>query len=155
MADETKADVENALREMAEQDMIYWNSVDGKQYIQIMKFDTHQTALQKRTKSQYPAAQEGITVLPTPPDSGTCREVPGNSWKAPEIPLEQNRTEQNRTEQNSTTTEQIDDVVDDDSNLDETQKALKEIEHHFIMRRGVGTMLSVKDMESMQGLLKE
>lgn len=155
MADETKDDVENALREMVEQDLIYWYSVDGKQYIQIKNFDKHQTGLHKRTKSQYPAPEEGTPVLPTPPDSGTFREVPGNSGKAPEIPLEQNRTEQNRTEQNSTTTEQIDDVVDDDSNLDETQKALKEIEHHFIMRRGVGTMLSVKDMESMQDLLKE
>jgi len=151
MADETKDDVENALREMVEQDLIYWYSVDGKQYIQIKNFDKHQTGLHKRTKSQYPAPEEGTPVLPTPPDSRNFRELPGNSGKAPEIPLEQNRTEQNGTEQNST--EQIDDV--DDSSLSETQKALQKIEHHFITRRGVGTMLSSKDMECMQELLKD
>src|SRR5690606_15083062 len=100
---------------------------------------------------KYPDPEEGTPVV----GSASFREVPGNPGKAPEIPLEQNGTERNGTQQNSTSTEQIDDVVDDDSNLDETQKALKEIEHHFIMRRGVGTMLSVKDMESMQDLLKE
>lgn len=147
MADETKDDVENALREMVEQDLIYWYSVDGKQYIQIKNFDKHQTGLHKRTKSKYPAPEEGTPVV----GSASFREFPGNSGKAPEIPLEQNRTEQNGTEQNST--EQIDDV--DDSSLSETQKALQKIEHHFIMRRGVGTMLSSKDMECMQELLKD
>ena len=150
MADETKEDVERALTEMVEQDLIDWYVVDGKQYVQIKNFDKHQTGLHKRTKSQYPAPEDGTPVLPTPPDSGNFREVPGNSEKVPEIPLEQNRNEQNRT---GTTTEQIDDV--DDSSLSETQKALQKIEHHFIMRRGVGTMLSSKDMECMQELLKD
>jgi len=147
MADETKEDVERALTEMVEQDLIDWYVVDGKKYIQIKNFDKHQTGLNKRTKSKYPDPKDGTPVI----GSGNFREVPGNSEKVPEIPLEQNRTEQNRTEQNST--EQIDDV--DDSSLSETQKALQKIEHHFIMRRGVGTMLSSKDMECMQELLKD
>src|SRR5690606_15955807 len=150
MADETKEDVERALTEMVEQDLIDWYVVDGKQYIQIKNFDKHQTGLHKRTKSQYPAPEEGTPVLPTLPDSGNFRELPGNSGNHPEIPLEQNRTEQNRTGTELTTEEN--DVV---GSSDPMSEALQKIEHHYIQRRGLGLIPTAKDMASMESLLKD
>ena len=43
----------------------------------------------------------------------------------------------------------------DDDVKDPMEKALQEIEKHFIQRRGLGLILSPKDMESMQSLLND
>lgn len=83
MLDKTLKDVEEALSSLQRAGLIKWYEVDGDQFIQIDKFDKHQTGLHKRTKSKFP-----------PP--------PGDSRKFPEIPLEENRREENRTEEKGT-----------------------------------------------------
>ncbi|SEN53278.1 hypothetical protein [Lihuaxuella thermophila] len=89
MADETKQDVENALYEMVEQNLIEWYQVDGSQYIQIVDFERHQTGLHKRTKSKFPGPDDPNAKKVSEP----FREIPGNS----EIYRhEENRTEENR-----------------------------------------------------------
>lgn len=80
MLDKTFKEVEEALSSLHRQGLIQWYEVGGNQYIQIDKFDRHQTGLHKRTKSKFP-------------------DPPGNSGNFPEIPLEEKRTEQNRREE--------------------------------------------------------
>lgn len=53
--------------------------VDGDKFIQVIKFDAHQTGLHKRTESKFP-------------------EIPGNSGNPPEIPAQLKRTEEKGTE---------------------------------------------------------
>jgi hypothetical protein len=83
MLSETHEDVEKALMELNNVDLIKWYEVNGEQYLQVMNFEEHQQGLHKRTKSK----------IPDPPDF---------SRKFPEIPSELNRTEQNGTEGNRT-----------------------------------------------------
>ncbi|MFC8686360.1 DnaD domain-containing protein [Brevibacillus porteri] len=80
MLDKTLKDVEEALSSLCREGLIQWYEVGGDQFIQIDKFDRHQTGLHKRTKSKFP-------------------EPPGNSGNFPEIPSEEKRTEENRTEE--------------------------------------------------------
>lgn len=80
MLDKTIKDVEEALSSLHQEGLIQWYEVGGDQFIQIDKFDRHQTGLHKRTKSKFP-------------------EPPGNSGNFPEIPSEEKRTEENRTEE--------------------------------------------------------
>ncbi|MGK5512267.1 DnaD domain-containing protein [Brevibacillus formosus] len=79
MLDKTIKDVEEALSSLHREGLIQWYEIGGDQFIQIDKFDRHQTGLHKRTKSKFP-------------------EPPGNSGNFPEIPFEEKRTEENRTE---------------------------------------------------------
>lgn len=80
MLDKTIKEVEEALSSLYREGLINWYEVNGDQFIEIEKFDKHQTGLHKRTKSKFP-------------------EPPGNSRKFPEIPGQENRTEENRTEE--------------------------------------------------------
>lgn len=86
----TSDQVDKALFELDKSRLIQWYEVDGSKYIQIVDFDEHQSGLHKRTKSKFPE-----------PPLHTIN-VPGNSGKVQNIPLELNRTEQNRTEENRT-----------------------------------------------------
>jgi hypothetical protein len=89
-------DVEKALAALDIVGLICWYHADGQKWIQIQKFDAHQSGLHKRTPS----------LIPEPPDSA----VPGNSRKFPEVPgnsgsrarAELNRTELKRREEKST-----------------------------------------------------
>jgi hypothetical protein len=79
MLSETHEDVEKALMELHNADLIKWYEVNGEQYLQVTNFEEHQQGLHKRTKSK----------VPDPPDF---------SRKFPEIPSELKGTEGNRTE---------------------------------------------------------
>lgn len=78
---------ESALVALEVSGLIQRYAVDGQQVIQIVKFETHQQGLHKRTGSEFPE----------PPPT-----VPGSSGNPPEIPSELKRTEQKGTEQNGT-----------------------------------------------------
>jgi len=137
----TPDQVNDWLNQLEQKGLIRRYEVDGQSYICIPKFLKHQ-------KINRPSESK----LPAPPENFSEGSVSTHGTLTEPSP----RKEEKTTEEKRTTTEQIDDVVDDDdSTLDETQKALQKIEHHFIMRRGVGTMLGVEDMESMQDLLKD
>ncbi|PTX53966.1 hypothetical protein C8P63_12422 [Melghirimyces profundicolus] len=157
MADEGKEDVEQAIREMVGRQIIQWYEVDGKQYIQFENFDKHQTGLHKRTKSHFPAPEEGSPVI-CQSDSGKVRESLGGSEK---IPHEQNRNERNGkdTEQNQRRTEgNTEPKITDGWSVDSASKTgdvLQRIEQHFIQRRGLGTIPSASDIQSMQNLLDD
>jgi hypothetical protein len=81
MLDKSIKEVEIALREMHEMELIIWYEVDGHKYIQINNFEEHQSGLHKRTTSKFP-------------------EVPNDSRKFPEIPPEGKGTELKGTEGN-------------------------------------------------------
>lgn len=83
MMKQTSKDVAKALQEMVDVGLIYWYKVDNEQVVQLIKFEEHQTGLNKRTRSKFPG----------PPEMSNG-EIPGNSEKFPS-----NRTEQNLTEQ--------------------------------------------------------
>lgn len=62
------------LAHLQDVDLITWYSVERKKYIQIVKFEKHQTGLHKRTKSAFP-------------------RVPGTSGNCPEMSGQENLTE--------------------------------------------------------------
>lgn len=86
-------DFQDALRCLHDVKLVTVYKADDDIWLQINKFEVHQSGLNKRTDSR---------ISPPPP------EVPGSSRKFPEIPgisasrarAEQKRTELNRTEQN-------------------------------------------------------
>ena len=172
MADETKEDVERALTEMVEQDLIDWYVVDGKKYIQIKNFDKHQTGLNKRTKSKYPDPKDGTPVI----GSGNFREVPGNSEKVPEIPLEQNRTGTELSAASKNTQSSKEDTTADDNGSDvaaddhlkpaesdnwlsdeltaEQQAEMKKVTDHWRRKRAI-LVIPPADLEAMEELVKK
>lgn len=89
------ADFQDALRCLHESKLVTVYEADDDIWLQINKFEVHQSGLTKRTNSKI-----------SPP----LQEIPGTSMKFPEIPelpasrarAELNRTEQNRTEQKGT-----------------------------------------------------
>lgn len=83
MLDKTIKDIEQSLQRQHDAGLIVLYEVDGDKFIQIVNFEKHQSGLHKRTKSKIP-------------------DIPGNSGKFREIPLEQNRTEENLTEEKGT-----------------------------------------------------
>jgi hypothetical protein len=83
-------DFDRALDHLDAVGLIARYVVDGKRYIQIEKFDEHQSSLHKRTKSKLPAFNE---LQDLPGISGNFRETPGISGSR-----EENRTEEKRTE---------------------------------------------------------
>ncbi|PRX39551.1 hypothetical protein CLV97_1234 [Planifilum fimeticola] len=126
------------LNQLEQKGLIRRYEVDGQSYICIPKFLKHQ-------KINRPSESK----LPAPPDTFNEGSVSTHESLTEPSP----RIEKKTTEEKRTTTEQIEDDVDNDSN--QADRALKKIERHFVMRRGVGTVLSVEDMESMQVLLKD
>ena len=77
----TLGEFEEALRLLHEAELIIWYQVAGKKYVQITKFEPHQTGLHKRTRSQFP-------------------RVPGISGNDAEIPRQLKGTKENLTEEN-------------------------------------------------------
>jgi hypothetical protein len=73
-------DFERAIAHLDSAGLIQCYEANGDKFIQVSKFDDHQTGLHKRSASKIP-------------------EPPGNSRKFPEIPGQQNRTELNRREE--------------------------------------------------------
>ncbi|GMA64731.1 DnaD domain protein [Alicyclobacillus fastidiosus] len=92
MRPESVHEVEKAIQEMVEQDLITWYEVSGVRYIQFNTWERHQTGLHKRTKSAFPDPAEG---------SEQVTEVPGISRSTEEnlTELEQNLTELKDKEQ--------------------------------------------------------
>ena len=76
-------DFQTAIDHIANAGLIDVYDWDGDKFIQITKFDEHQTGLHKRSASKIP-------------------EPPGNSRKFPEIPGQQNRRELKRREEKGT-----------------------------------------------------
>lgn len=74
-------DFEAAISHLDTAGLISIFEVDGDKFIQVIKFDDHQTGLHKRSASKFP-------------------EVPGSSGNPPEIPGQLKRTEQKGTELN-------------------------------------------------------
>jgi len=81
-------DFARALQALNDVGLITWYPAADRQFIQIEKFEPHQSGLHKRTSS----------VFPAPEASGKVPE-PGVSRK---FPVEEKRTEQNLTEGNRT-----------------------------------------------------
>ncbi|MFD0673947.1 hypothetical protein [Cohnella sp. GCM10027633] len=79
----TVREVSDSLQRLHDSGLIVWYTVDSGKFIQIVKFEDHQTGLHKRTKSRFP-------------------EVPGISRKVPEIPGQENGREEKRTEEKGT-----------------------------------------------------
>jgi hypothetical protein len=87
----------SGLEALQRVELIGWYGVQGKRYIQVLNFDSHQLGLHKRTKSQFPEF---------PGSSGNFPEVPGDSRKFPEIPAQEKRREEKGTEGKRTELEQ-------------------------------------------------
>lgn len=87
------AEIEGYLMELEEArdeagvPLLYRYRVDGIPIIQLVKFESHQDGLHKRTRSKFP----------DPPE--TFPEIPGNSGKLPEIPASRARAEEKRREE--------------------------------------------------------
>lgn len=77
----TVREVSDSLQRLHDSGLIVWYTVDSGKFIQIVKFEGHQTGLHKRTKSRFP-------------------EVPGSSRNIPEIPGQEKGREENGREQN-------------------------------------------------------
>lgn len=75
------ADFQAALEAMHDVDLIQWYEAGGNIYVQVNKFDEHQSGLHKRTKSKFP-------------------EPPRVSRKFREFPDQENGRERNGTEGN-------------------------------------------------------
>lgn len=78
-------DFTEGLRALHQVGLVNWYEAEGRQTIEIMDFERHQSGLHKKTGSAYPE--------PLPWCSGNGAEVPGNSRLT-----ELNRTELNLTE---------------------------------------------------------
>jgi len=82
LTDHSTADVEKALQEIADSELIFWFENEGDQYIEFCKWDGYQSGLHKRTKPNYVS----------------FREIPGSSGKFPLNLTELNLTKPNPTE---------------------------------------------------------
>ena len=71
----------SALSVMHDVELLIWYAVSGKKYLQIPKFEAHQSGLHKRTKSAFP-------------------RVPDVSGNVPELPLQLKGTKENLTKEN-------------------------------------------------------
>ena len=127
----TDAEVDAALEEMRALGLIYRYELNGKQYLQMVKFDQYQDGLNKRTAPRCPVCpeeqkggfgrQEGenLQALPaaseifreTPAVSGNFSELPGISRNFRELPGNSCLTEPNRTEPNPANEEIFNSVV--------------------------------------------
>lgn len=76
-----------ALQALDDVGLVRWYEVDGAAYIQIIKFDEHQTGLSKRTKSRLPECPDNFSGVPR-----LSREVTPNR-------TELNGTQLNRKDQ--------------------------------------------------------
>lgn len=92
MRKQTVQEVAQALQEMVDAGLIYWYEWKGEKIIQFIKFEQHQTGLNKRTRSKYPSYEEVMKF----------QEIHGNSSLTEENRTEENRTEDNRNEQKGT-----------------------------------------------------
>lgn len=82
--DITPDKVDKCLEEMEKGGLIKRYCVNGETYIQLPKWDEHQSGLHKRTRSKFPEPEDGEG---------------GDSGKFQEIPSELNRTERKGTEE--------------------------------------------------------
>jgi hypothetical protein len=80
-------DFGRALAALNDVDLIDWYVIDGRQFIQIVKFEEHQSALHKRTASKFPEVP------------GTFRNTPKKYGKFTGIPPEEKRREGKRREE--------------------------------------------------------
>lgn len=101
MRQHTAAQVDAALNEMVEQDLIWRYEYEGTEYVQFKTWDKHQEGLHKRTEPKLPTHDMVANDA-----SGKFREVPGNSGNHSEEPGNSRLTELNRTEQNRREREQ-------------------------------------------------
>lgn len=92
MRKQTAQEVAQALQEMVDAGLIYWYEWKGEKIIQFIKFEQHQTGLNKRTRSKYPSYEEVMKF----------QEIHGNSSLTEEKRTEQKRKEENRNEQKGT-----------------------------------------------------
>lgn len=84
-------DVESALLELVEADLLWRYEVDGQLYIQFRTWEKHQDGLHKRSKPKfplYPGNSEKQNNI-----SESFPEIPGNSGSREENLREENRTE--------------------------------------------------------------
>ncbi len=112
--------VEVYLQEMHSKGLILLYFVNNERYIQMFKFESHQSGLHKRTKSKFPDPPETTT--------DTEKEDSGNF---PEIPLrrEEKRREEKRKEENILR-ENVLEVVDNSATIPGTNsKPKKKIKH--------------------------
>lgn len=82
-----ESDFTRALELMAQVGLIDRYEVDGETYLQVCRFDEHQSGLHKRTASKFPEVPASLQTLP------------GNSGNFPPNRTEGNLTEGNGTEQ--------------------------------------------------------
>ncbi len=139
MRDEfTPSDVDDALNEIHDKGLICRYKVNGEPLIEMLKFETHQQGLHKRTKSKFPSPDQADKPL----DSESFPEVPGNSRLVCAHGTEQNRTgtEQNIettnvvscSEQNNFAHEQNEKVDDDEIKLILKNSTLYRVPHEKI-----------------------
>lgn len=86
--DRTSEDVESAITEWVQSDLVWWYAIENEAIIQFRTWDEHQTGLNKRTKSKYILYDEAKSCE-------NFREILRNSSLT-----ELNRTELNRKEEN-------------------------------------------------------
>jgi hypothetical protein len=89
----TTHDLRRALQALADVQLIRWYVVEGRNVIEIVAFEEHQTGLHKRTRSKFPE------------DPGTSEKFPPNRTElkgTEQKGTEQKGTERKRTEQNRT-----------------------------------------------------
>lgn len=85
MSKRSEEEVAEAVKEMANQKLVWNYLVDDKEYIQFCKFEQHQEGLHKRTRPKFPTYEQYIK----------SKELPGTSGN-----FTPNLTEQNLTEEN-------------------------------------------------------
>lgn len=63
------------LEEMQSKNLIVLYTIEDEIYLQLSKFEKHQSGLHKRTESKIPPPEAALNL-----DSGKFREIPGNSY---------------------------------------------------------------------------
>lgn len=72
-------------------ELVIWYAVAGKKYLQIQRFDPHQSGLHKRTRSAFPRVPEDSGNLPELAVSETFPEIPGQLKGTKENLTKENR----------------------------------------------------------------
>lgn len=111
------------LARLQDVDLINWYVVEGKKYIQIVKFEKHQIGLHKRTKSAFP-------------------RVPGTSGNYQEMSGQENLTELNLRELNGTKENERTAAAPPASPVSENLKVITKIAHEAIDIEGVNASLA-------------
>jgi hypothetical protein len=73
--DISSKEIASLLNEMEDKNLIVLYSVENEIYLQLTKFEKHQSGLHKRTESKLPPPEAASNK-----DSGKFREIPGNSF---------------------------------------------------------------------------